>query len=275
MDMSAAKLLSQRAAEREALLQRALATLQADPRVRAAWLFGSSGRGDQDALSDLDLFVVVAEEAIAEICAGRQEFVGRIGTPALRLEAPQNAPPGGAYLMALYDGQTGAHAVDWYWQPQSLARIPQDARVLLDRVGLPRLDAPTRFDYQSVPERAPVEAATQAVNSFWAALLITAKYVARSPWGDHGGLLRWACGSLEAVGRFVGSGGRASLEEGLPSEPTERVQALRELGAQMEALMPQVAARGGSMPWEAIPSVYRFLDLVEAVVAEKAAARKP
>ena len=49
--------LKTRAAERDALLARAVERLQADARVGAAWLFGSLGRGEEDALSDLDLWV--------------------------------------------------------------------------------------------------------------------------------------------------------------------------------------------------------------------------
>src|SRR4051812_13184180 len=43
-------------AERDTLLRRVQQALERDPRVAAAWLFGSLGRGSEDALSDLDLF---------------------------------------------------------------------------------------------------------------------------------------------------------------------------------------------------------------------------
>src|SRR5437588_6286399 len=92
-----ADLLETRRAEREALLQRVVALLKADERVCAAWLFGSLGRGTADDLSDLDLWVVVADERIKEIVAAQRDYVARLGEPLLIEEAPQNAPVGGSY----------------------------------------------------------------------------------------------------------------------------------------------------------------------------------
>src|SRR5437868_5689604 len=114
--LSVAGLLVTRRAERAALLQRAIALLKADERVCAAWLFGSLGRGDADDLSDLDLWVVVEDEHIEEIVAARRDYVARLAEPLLMEEAPQNAPAGGGYLLALYGGDGGPHQVDWYWQ---------------------------------------------------------------------------------------------------------------------------------------------------------------
>ena len=48
--------------ERDALLGRAVALLEGDERVVAAWLAGSLGRGGGDALSDIGLWVVCADE---------------------------------------------------------------------------------------------------------------------------------------------------------------------------------------------------------------------
>src|ERR1051326_5812100 len=107
--MSVRDLLQARCAERDALLTRAQHVLDADYRVCAAWLFGSLGRGDEDALSDLDLFVVVADDHLHAISADRQTYAAQLGRPLLLPEAPQNAPPAGAYLMALYDGTAGPH----------------------------------------------------------------------------------------------------------------------------------------------------------------------
>jgi len=47
---------------RDDLLERIVATLQADSRVVAAWLSGSFGRGVEDAWSDLDLHVAIEDE---------------------------------------------------------------------------------------------------------------------------------------------------------------------------------------------------------------------
>lgn len=88
-----------RQSEQEVLLQQMIRLLLADERIVAAWLFGSRGRGSADVLSDLDLWVVVKDEFIEEVCSERQAYVAQIGEPLLMLEAKQNAPKGGAYLM--------------------------------------------------------------------------------------------------------------------------------------------------------------------------------
>ncbi len=44
-------------AERAALLETIVQHARADARVVAGWLFGSLGRGDGDALSDLDVWL--------------------------------------------------------------------------------------------------------------------------------------------------------------------------------------------------------------------------
>lgn len=106
-DFSLRPLLERRQEERAALLKHAHETAEADPRVAAAWLFGSFGRGEPDALSDLDLFLVVGDAYLDAVAGERRAFVARVGEPILLLEAPQNAPPGGAYLMALYEGDDG------------------------------------------------------------------------------------------------------------------------------------------------------------------------
>src|SRR5687768_14238666 len=124
-------------AGREALLREATILLESDARVVAAWLHGSLGRGTADEWSDIDLWVVVADRYIEEICTERREYVAKLGTPLLVVEAPQNAPAGGAFLTVLYEGSVGSHHVDWTWQRQSDALVPVDARLLFDRVGLP------------------------------------------------------------------------------------------------------------------------------------------
>src|SRR5579871_706500 len=243
-------------AEREDLLQRLSAILEQDDRIVAAWLFGSLGRGEEDDLSDLDLWAVVSDSEIDAVAAQRQSYVAQAGEPLLVLEAPQNAPRGGAYLMALYDGESGAHQVDWYWQAQSAASIPQQTRLLFDRVGLPSQETPTQFGATDpLPERTPLEAACQAVAFFWVMILITAKYAARSPREERMGLLPLVTNPLREVERFLDE--ELSPEaETLPAhpQPQTKLALLRRLAARMQAILPRVAAQGGAIP-ERIPPV--------------------
>jgi len=256
--------LQTRRAEREALLARIVRTLEEDDRVAAAWLFGSAGRGEADDLSDLDLRVIVSDEHIGSLCESRQAYAGQVGEGVLFQEAPQNRPAGGAFLLALYEGEFGPQEVDWTWQPLSGACLWPQTRVLLNRAGLTPGEMP--WGYQPRPGQTPLEEAVQRVNSFWAMLLIVAKYAARSPHEEAMGLIGMSVQPLREVSEYLGLPPRYSIET-LPqqSRPEEKLRLLRGLAGQMEALMPAVEARGGSVPWAAVPHAHRFLDLVEAI----------
>ena len=123
--------------EREALLERATVLLRDDTRIIAASLHGSVGRGTQDEWSDIDLWIVVADEQMEVVREERSVFVSALGAPLLTVEAPQNAPPGGAYLLAMYPGAYGPQILDCTWQPQSSARRPADSILLFDRIHIP------------------------------------------------------------------------------------------------------------------------------------------
>jgi predicted nucleotidyltransferase len=268
---SASELIALRTAERDALLGRAVELLKTDARVVAAWLFGSLGRGEEDALSDLDLWVVVGDPYSRFVCAQRREYVRKLGEPLLILESPQNAPRDGAYLLALYGGQTGVYQVDWYWEPQSHARIPNNARLLFDRVGLPRSGLPALAaapDPQSPEERA--QAAADRATFFWAMILIAAKKVARrQPWGALG-MADMVQGTLDEVKRLVGAPVEPEQAKALPPvQPGEQLAHLRRMAREMEAVTPQIVALGGSVPTEAVSLVHRFFDLVEAILQEE------
>ena len=259
--------LQTRRQERDALLTRAIALIEQEPRIVAAWLFGSLGRGTPDDLSDLDLFLVADDDTAETVIADRHAHIAALGTPLLVLESPQNRPPHGAYNMALYEGEFGPHQVDWYWQPRAHAAIPAETRVLLDRADLPRLDTPPHFDYQPVPEREQAEVKAQTVNFFWVMLLITAKYVARDPTSHDMGLLNFVRSIHQDVRKLV-PGAAPLIETRLPDAPTpaDKMRLLRVLCGDVVALMPQIAAQGIAVPTAIIPSAYRYLDLIEHLI---------
>lgn len=262
--------LARLAYERTALLQGVTEFLRSDKRVCAAWLFGSLGRGDADELSDIDLFVVVSDDAFATLINERYHFMAQVGEPLLILEAPQNWPPGGVYNMAHYPATDGSLQVDWYWVPRSQAAVPSETRVLFDRVGLPQLATPTHFSYQPVSPRPPAEVATQQLNMFWVMLLITAKYIVRVP-NEY--VLAPPLESLRQVAAFAGApGGELPAPEPANATPSERSQFLRQLAAQMVALMPLAAMRGARPPQAMIAAAQRYLDLVEALLPLRLAA---
>src|SRR5690349_10340969 len=95
------------------LLSDIIAGLSSDERFIAAWLTGSFGRDAADALSDLDLNVVVARQFVDVLCARPHEvgagttkerlaLISRFGKPAVIHENHHNAPRGGTFTYVLY-----------------------------------------------------------------------------------------------------------------------------------------------------------------------------
>src|SRR6266700_8369695 len=115
--------------------------------------------------------------------AERQSYAAQLDLPVLLLESPGNAPPGGAYLMALYPGRAGMHQVDWYWQRQSDASLPRHAVLLFDRASIPRDTRQEQLDPAGAPapltrqERA--KQATQLSAFFWAMSNIAVRSILR------------------------------------------------------------------------------------------------
>ncbi len=259
------KALLGRRAERGALLDKITQMLEGDARIAAAWLFGSVGRGEADDLSDLDLRVIVFDEHIEAICQGRQAYTAQVGEAVLFGEAPQNRPVGGAFLLTLYAGEFGPQEVDWTWEPLSGACLWPGTRLLLNRAGLSR-QGEMPWGYQPRPPQSPLEEAAQRVSSFWAMLLIIAKYAARSPGEEQMGLVGMAVQPLREVSEYLGLPPRYVMETLPPhGRPEGKLRLLRDLADEMEVLMPAVEARGGEMPWAVLPHARCFLDLVEAI----------
>ena len=273
-DPKTADALSARRAERTALLQRLTGLLEDDTRIAAAWLFGSVGRGDGDDLSDLDLRVVVRDDAIVAVCDQRQSYAAQAGPVALFQEAPQNRPVGGAFLLALYEGQFGPQEVDWTWEPLSGACLWPQTRILVNRAGLSHLGE-MPWGYQPKPEITPLEWAVRRVNDFWAMLLIVAKYAARTPEEDTMGLVGMAVQPLRDVSEYLGRPPKYIVES-LPAhgQPGEKLVLLRDMADQMTALMPGVEAQGGQVPWPILPHAQRFFDLIGAVMTGQEGLRR-
>ncbi len=252
--------LDRHAAERAAWLAAVTPLLDGDPRITAAWLFGSLGRGDSDELSDIDLFIIVEDEHHEAIVGDRYGYMAQLGEPLLILEAPQNWPPGGVYNMALYPGDAGPHQVDWYWVKRSLAVIPSEVVLLFDRVGLPQKTTPTHFEYAPVPERPIEEVMTQEINLFWVMLLIGAKYLARGIDGF------WFRDIYAKVANFVEHPLPDCITAPMPASPLEKVAIFRQSARAMDELHPLLAARGCRTPAQFPPHAYRYLDLIAAMV---------
>jgi len=68
-------------AEQQSLLQRFVEACQGDPRIVAAFLGGSFANGTADEHSDLDIYMVIADDAYDNFFAERSSFMHRLGRP--------------------------------------------------------------------------------------------------------------------------------------------------------------------------------------------------
>ncbi len=254
--MSAMQLLEVRRAEREALLSRLIAQLHRDEQVAAAWLAGPAP--EETDLSDIDLWLAVADEYAQVRVATRRDYVAAVARPLLVKEAPEAAPQGGACLLVLYAGRVGPHQVRWHWLARSQARLPQDARLLVDRGGVPLAGAPGPLTRR---QRAQ-EAGAQTM-LFWAMVHAAAQHIARGePWATLAPIAR-AQQALQQVAALVGDSAT------LPAfAPGRHLDTLRTLAAAMERLTPQIVLTGASVPVQAIIQIQRFLDLAEELSGE-------
>jgi len=126
------QLATEQVRTRVALEESLQAGLAGDDRVEAVWAHGSLGRGDEDALSDIDLIVVTAEGLEASFVRTLPEVVARFGPVALANPMPVNAPEGGCFLSVLYDLEPLPIICDWSVWPFRPSR-PADVVVLHER----------------------------------------------------------------------------------------------------------------------------------------------
>lgn len=163
-----------RVVERDQLLARITNALERDARIAAAWLAGSIGRGTEDWLSDLDLWIAVHDGAMPDLRADPRRFVTSIASPVLIIDEPANAPPSGAYLFTLFAGETGPHQVDWYWLPVASETRPARTRLLFDHARIAITAPPPSLTDEEARERL-----TLLLHNFIALAAIAGKLKAR------------------------------------------------------------------------------------------------
>ena len=265
-------LLAIRERERHDLLLQILDFLKRDRRVCAAWLTGSVSRGDDDGLSDLDLMIVVTDESACDFVRNRRKYASEPADAILMMDNLRNAPRGGAYLLALYAGEVGPQHVDWFWQPESRARIPDDEKVLFDRVGLQRMPGAEWHRAQHRPTGPPLpdhstraDVLTHKIAFFWAMSVITAKYIARRDSQTAARMAALIARTLCETARLAGlprPDHVESIVDTLQSEtPPKQFNAIMELAGDARSLHEGLEERGAEVPSEAIPHIYRFYEL--------------
>ena len=118
---------------REAVIAALSERVRADERLHALWLQGSLADGSSDALSDIDAYVAVRDEALAEVFAEAETFVGgfaQIWTSAI-------TPQLRAFHAVVATGG-GPAKLDLFFEPASKVGEKERpaVRLLLDKDGL-------------------------------------------------------------------------------------------------------------------------------------------
>lgn len=237
--------LGLRVRERHALLAAIVDLLKSDRRVVAAWLGGSLGRGNADSLSDIDIYVVIAEPYARFVINTTREFVSRVEGILLTETDAANAPPDGAYLLTLFHGETGPHQVDWYWHTGRIEMIPPRVQILFNTAELPvesmQFPSMVSFDFENEIAR------------FWALAAITCKKIARrQPWSAIAllGKLRFL---LDTISWHLGASELEPFHADTRSDPPPtdadgQLSALNTLISEITALTPALKEAGLADP---------------------------
>lgn len=252
--------------DRAALLASLTASLQGDQRICAVWFHGSFGRGEADDISDLDFWLAVSDESVAEmntILSGHAALnVSFIGGK----ETPQIAPPGGSFFASRHEGRQGTLGVDWSWQPLSKLILPAGTKILFERSGqdpiLPVSRLPTvRLDKDISEE--PV------VGGIWFAWLMVgsaAKHLARDPQSDMA-LMLYPRFALEDAIIAIGQQDKLlPIDWSVPEQPLDKLERLRGLARIVAQTADAAAAQGYLFSPRYLPSLYSYLAMVEGIL---------
>jgi hypothetical protein len=270
VDGEAAGPLEAYAAARQALIGQIATTLSHDVRFAAAWLAGSYGRGEVDALSDVDLTVVVAWPASQTLCSHpstvgngatgeRMALFGQFGIPAIVYENHSNAPAGGTFTTVLYG--KSALLVDWTLVPVAGAVRPAQSLLLFDRPGL---------SVQAPSPGSPEERSSRAANEvafFWMMAATTIKIVARRDMVKVQWMLEMLHRSVAEVRRLLAGEAWSYHRDSygaLRATTEAQAEAVRGLCTVMLGLTPEVARLGGEVPASPMAEIERLLRLIES-----------
>ncbi len=259
--------------QRESFLQTIIEKLSSDKRFAAAWLTGSFAKGEQDALSDIDLTLVVTDEHCQSLCTRpkivsaqttkeRYQLFSMFGNPYLLHENNNNAPEGGTFTFVAYD--QNAIMVDWILRPFSGAQRPEGVRLLFDKVNIP-VQSPPQIESQE----QRVDEASEIMAFFWMMAAVTVKYIYR---GDDVFVNTW----LEELAKLVSEVERRikgqvwQYQRGSHTElritPEEQITAIRQLCEQMENLKQEVSRLGGYVPESPMNTIETLIKFVQEKV---------
>ncbi|MBC7875572.1 MAG: aminoglycoside 6-adenylyltransferase [Anaerolineales bacterium] len=253
---------------RDILLAEITASLSNDKRFVAGWLTGSFGRNNADAVSDIDINLVVSDTDSSNLCMQfaqvsaqtspeRYSVFSQFGTPALIHENNNNAPEGGTFTFVLYE--ESAIMIDWTLIPQSKALRPYQSKILFDKVGIP---------VSSPPEPEDLEQSRKSVAElwafFWMMTAVTVKYIIR---GDSIFVTQWLenlYGLIQDIGRRINrepwNYTRGSLSE-FQTTREKQIESIHKLCERMQELKPKVSEFIMSEPAIPISEIETLLEL--------------
>jgi len=222
---------------RREMLARILAAAEADPRIVGVLDYGSSSEGRDDAWSDLDLALVLYDEALAPFSAGWRGWAAQFGPLLLAYEGAVGHP------WAVYDTpglplrvDFAFHALSgigalagWPNTPQSLG-----AMLLLDKTAGQIAALAGRLVGQSLAPPDTAVAFEQVCGDFWYYLLrIYSKLQRGQEWaarhdftfiivGNLCALLRLEAGATE---HWRGKGAAVGIEQAISSRRLQQLDA--------------------------------------------------
>jgi predicted nucleotidyltransferase len=257
---------------RNVLITSLVNELSNDERLIAAWLTGSYARHDADAVSDLDLNLVVAEP-YAKILCERQEQVShktahkrlelfsRFGEPALIHENNNNAPKDGTFTFVLYSGS--ALMIDWTLIPQTIAERPYSSLLLFDKGNIPVSVPPAPEELEESKKSV-----AEIWAFFWMMTAITIKYIVREDlvfvqeWLEHlHGMVREIERRLERV-PWQNAYLRGSVSKLQPTHE-KQIESLKQLCERMKELKSKVAEFTGSEPLMPVAEIETLFSLTK------------
>jgi len=223
----------------QVVMNRFVATCQADERVAAAFLGGSYARGTPDAYSDLDLYLVTTDEAYDDFFAGRKAFLQLLGEPVFLEDFTGYGFDMVNFIFA--DGTEGELALGRESHFTHIHGGPY--RVLLDKK---RILAEAVFPWHEPARAEQIETLRQLVYWFWHDLshhFITA--LARGQlWSAYGALedLRLTCVNLARLRQNfqAAAEGYEKVEQAISVEQLAPLQATfcsLERGAMLQAAL--------------------------------------
>ncbi|MFN8411893.1 MAG: hypothetical protein U0Z26_05855 [Anaerolineales bacterium] len=204
-------------------------------------------REDSDAVSDIDINLVVSEKDSASLCMRsthvsaqtspeRYSLMRQFGLPALIHENNHNAPKDGTFTSVLY--AESAILVDWTLIPQTSARRPLQSKILFDIAGIPISNSP---EMESLDQSRKLVAEQWAF--FWMMAAITTKYIIR---GDGVFVTQWIeylNGMIQDIERHLNRSPRSYTRGSISQlQPTseKQVESIRKMCNRMQNLQPTV-----------------------------------